>query len=110
MSKPPEMSLDLAWSILGRNVAEIMAAIRSLPTRKAKIVALTRALSMARKDAKRIMAANHPDVNNSKGSLTLFRSAQDALNCIEYHTEATRLKSEELDQKVSQGPGFVVIK
>lgn len=107
------MNLPTAWSILGKNWESIVQTISSVSSLKDKVELAERMLVEARKTAKKLMAANHPDVNpEDPNAECRFRKVVDALSVIESSTVSMRKRFEDLTQREGrrrQADGFVCI-
>lgn len=104
------MTLARAWEVLGKDVRLVLSPIRSLHTREERVRAVTELLNDAKKLGKRIMADNHPDKSSSPSSKIKFGEAQDALFTIESYTNELVSKNREIEEKLSNSNGLIVIK
>lgn len=78
----PTMGAAEAWAVLGKDPAAVFARLAALP-RSSRAAAAEQDLAEARKLAKTMMAAHHPDRG---GDPEKFRRVNDALASIEAHT------------------------
>lgn len=85
------MTLETAWRALGKDPVELMASMRSLPDLDSRLSAAEAACEEAKKLARGLMRKNHPDVNpGDSGAAGRFREAQEALDCVRWHTGELR--------------------
>ena len=87
------MSVGLAWTTLGFDVQQVMTKLAKVP-RSQRVEAARQELEAARKSAKRLLAAHHPDTG---GDPDKFKRITEALQSIEAHTEAFAQKMAEVD-------------
>lgn len=100
------MTLGEAWAVLGRDIGRVKASIRGVdPDRRAEVA--ERALEVARKEAKKIMRANHPDRHPGSASLKAFKDANEALQIVELHTEEFKRKLREAPP--GRRTGFIAV-
>lgn len=85
-----------AWSTLGRDIDEVLAAIRASPVHE-RGAAADRELETARSVARKLMGAHHPDRNpGDPGAPARFGRVQEALRILEGETA-------DLKQRLSEG-------
>lgn len=89
--KSPRISLEAAWKVLGKDSGELVSSMRQLPDLDSRLAAAEAACEEAKRLARGLMRKNHPDVNpGDPGAAARFREAQEALECVRWHTEELR--------------------
>lgn len=105
------MTVGEAWACLGRDPGDVFRRIASHPTLDGRLQEAERALEEARKLARAMMAANHPDRG---GDTAMFLKAQGALKAIEQSTESFRdtvaRKKAEAELRAERKGTFIVKK
>lgn len=94
------MNMAQAWKILNKDWAAIVRNLRSMPGFESRVLETERLLVEAKKTARQLMAANHPDKNphDPVGSTKRFQRIKEALDTIEASTIAHRSKYETLKE------------
>jgi hypothetical protein len=87
------MSVGVAWTTLGFDSGEVILKLTRVP-RAQRVTAAREELEAARKSAKRLLGAHHPDTG---GDPEKFKRVMEALQTIERETEAFAQKMAELD-------------
>jgi hypothetical protein len=87
------MSVGIAWTTLGFDAQEVVSKLSRLP-RSQRVDAARQELEAARKSAKRLLAAHHPDRG---GDPEKFKRVKEALETIERETEVFAQKMAEMD-------------
>jgi hypothetical protein len=77
------MSVGVAWTTLGFDSREVIQKLFRVP-RAQRVEAAREALEDAKKSAKRLLGAHHPDTG---GDPEKFRRVKEALETIERETE-----------------------
>jgi hypothetical protein len=103
------MSVGIAWTTLGFDAQEIISKLSRLP-RSQRVDAARQELETARKSAKRLLAAHHPDRG---GDPKKFKRVQQALQALEEHTEefARRMAAtdKEDEEKAAKRPFIKIV-
>ena len=98
-----------AWRVLGMDPESIYARLAAVP-RAARAAAARADLVVARKAAKALMAASHPDKG---GSPDRFKEVNDALISLEAHVEGFARAVEESEarraERLESRPVFIKI-
>src|SRR5512135_3172187 len=89
------MSVGIAWTTLGFDAREVISKLARLP-RSERVEAARQELEMARKSAKRLLAAHHPDRG---GDPQKFNRVQEALQALELHTDEFAKRMAEADKE-----------
>lgn len=105
------MELSRAWSVLGKDVNQVLHGTSDLPDVKSKMAAVDGACRTAERIAKKLLGQSHPDRN--PGDLIAARRYQevlDAIGAIREHTEGFRKKvSGILERKENPPDGHIQI-
>lgn len=89
------MLLNEAWIILGKNPTQIYAYLSTFNDLQEKIEAVEKLLEQAKKTSKMLLAQFHPDKNpDNIVALEKFKSVNQAINSIEFHTEEFKKKAQ----------------
>ena len=89
------MSVGIAWTTLGFDAQEVLTRLSRLP-RSQRVEAARNACEEARKSAKRLLSAHHPDRG---GDPEKFKRVQQALQALEQHTEEFARRMAETDKE-----------
>jgi hypothetical protein len=88
------MPVGIAWTTLGFDAQEVLSKLSRLP-RAQRVEAAKQELEAARKSAKRLLSAHHPDRG---GDPEKFKRVQQAMQALETHTEEFALRMAEADK------------
>jgi hypothetical protein len=98
-----------AWKALGIDPDRIFSRLAALP-RRDRAAAAVDDLAVAKKAAKAIMAANHPDKG---GDAARFRDANDAMMSLEAHVDrfvkSLKEAEERAAEKAARRPVYIKI-
>lgn len=98
------MTVGSAWTTLGFDAQEVFSKLSRVP-RAQRVEAAFRELEDAKKSAKRLLAAHHPDTG---GDPEKFKRVIAALQALEKHTADFAMKMEEVqkaeEEKASKHP------
>lgn len=111
------MNIADAWSVLGKNWADLVRDLAAMPTDSGRVQHAEQLLAEARKIARKLMAKHHPDMNqDDPDSAIRFQAVSAALSAIEASTnemldkyQESKLRAEQLASKRAKD-GFIVIK
>ena len=82
------MTVWEAWKLLGKDPQVIMGILQGSPSPQGKAQVAKDILEIARKLAKKLMAKNHPDLNqDDPTAINRFKQIQAAISTIEINTE-----------------------
>lgn len=103
------LPVDEAWIILGKNPKSIINSIMAHPLSD-RVRIIDEVLDQAKKIAKRLLAQNHPDVNNNScESERKFKAIQLAIRSIEHHTEQFKEKANSIIAEKARIPRTVIV-
>jgi hypothetical protein len=88
------MTVGIAWTTLGFDAQEVLLKLVRVP-RTRRVEAARQELEAARKSAKRLLAAHHPDTG---GDPEKFKRIGAALQALEEHTEEFARRMAEVEK------------
>lgn len=88
------MSVGIAWTTLGFDAQVVISKLARVP-KVQRVAAARQELEIAKKSAKRLLAAHHPDTG---GDPEKFKRIVEALQALENHTEEFARRMSEVEK------------
>jgi len=102
------MELSEAWTVLGRDVTQVLHGTSDLPDVQSKMAEVERACRTAERIAKKLLGQNHPDKNpGDPTAAKRYAHVLDAIGVIREHTESFRERI--LERKENPPDGHIQI-